>query len=330
MALDQAIFEINVGGIDVTERFNPVLEHLLVRLTRGAPSHDQAHITLNNMYGQIAEPGVGGECTIAVGHRSGGMGLVFTGFVDEVRHRGSRHLGRTMVISAKSFDSTGKAKEHQEHHKDDSPLSGFMSQAAGKAGLSFSGMGGIGGINREYWAATSESFLHLGWRVAKEVGANFKIIGNQAYMWPINTPLFGGDCSATWGGNLIDWDIASVVSRHTFGKARARHYDMQAMKWLEQFSGGGGGGATHTHRLPRADSGEASDQADNNSGASEREGSSGSVLIIGNPTPQPEGICTVSGIGSGADGAYRIDTVEHLLDRHEGYHTHIGLKAKNG
>jgi phage protein D len=330
MSADQSVFRIRVGGLDVTERFNPVLEHLLVRLTCGSPSHDQAHITLNDKDGQIAMPSIGGECEIDLGHRSGGIGHVFTGFIDEVQHKGSRHLGRTLVINAKSFNSLGKVKEQQEHHKDDSPLSGFMSQAAGKAGVSFQGLGSIGGINREYWAATSESFLHLGWRIAREVGANFKVIGNNAYMWPINTPLFGGDVSATWGVNLIDWQITVAQARDVFGKTRARHYDMKQMKWLEQFGTGGsiGGGATHTHRTTRGDEGEASNQADGNGEASNREGSSGSVLIIGNPVAQPEGICTVSGIKPGVDGGYRIDTVEHLLDRHEGYHTHLGLKAR--
>lgn len=324
----EAAYEIMVGGIDVSRNFNPILENLLVRLTRGVHS-DQAHIQLNDEYGQIAMPGVGAPCEISLGWNDTGIVSCFTGFIDQVRFKGNRHAGRTMIIGAKSYDPTGEVKSHQEHHKDNSPLSGFMGAAAGKAGVGFSAQGDIAGKFREYWAATSESFLHLGHRIAGEVGANFKIIGNTAYMWPINTPLFAGDCYATWGDNLIDWDLVPVISRPRFGSTKARHYDMKAMKWLESQTGGGGGGGSHMHRSTRADGGEAGDSAGNNAGHSEREGGSGSVLILGFPGAYPESICTVSGVGGGADGGYRIDTVEHLISRGEGFHSHIGLKARN-
>src|ERR1035437_4236767 len=251
--LDEAIFEISVGGIDVTERFNPILQHLQVEDHSGETT-DKAAITLSDKNGEILLPKVGDSLSIMLGWRTaGGLTQVFNGIVDAVISRGSRTAGGDLTISAHGFDTEGKAKEPLEFHKDKASLQDFMSEAAGKAGLSFQAQSKVGAINRDYWAAGTESFIHLGQRLAHEVGAVFKIEGSQAYMWPLNTPFYGvgagdGTIRATWGqgdgsGTLIEWDIAPIVGGprfHPGGPPFFRHTQGN----LEEKAGGlGGAGA---------------------------------------------------------------------------------------
>ena len=335
---DQAIFRINVGGIDVTERINAVLESLTVTDKAGTTS-DSATIVLDDSNGQLLMPAVGGSVTIMLGWRSRGLALVFEGTIDGIRSSGARGGGRTLRISAKGFDTQGKAKEPLELHKDDASLQDFMSEAAGKAGLSFRAEGGIGGIKREYWAAGTESFIHLGHRIAREVGGTFKIVGNTAIMVRRNGGLSasGGTLStvrAIWRDNLINWDISPVLSRPRFKEARARWYDKTKAQWKEKTVDieipGASSGATHTNRYVRADQDEAQHSDENNKRSSERESGSGSVTILGEPAAQPEGVCIVAGTRPGIDGGYRIDSVQHELTRSGGFETKLGLKQPQG
>src|SRR5688500_11540752 len=158
---------INVGGVNVTNRVNQYLEQLVVSDKAGTSS-DTASITLNDSYGRIAMPQVGDSITILLGWESGGVSLVFDGTVDSVRSAGTHGGGMTLIITAKGFDPKGKAKEPLEFHKDDATLNDFMSEAAGKAGLSFQAQGKVAQIQRPYWAATTESFISLGQRLARE------------------------------------------------------------------------------------------------------------------------------------------------------------------
>ena len=342
--LDEAIFEISVGGIDVTERFNPILQHLQVEDHSGE-STDKAAITLSDKNGDILLPKVGDPLSIMLGWRiAGGLTQVFDGIIDDVISRGSRSAGRELTIGAHGFNTGGKAKEPQQFHKDTASLQDFMSEAAGKAGLSFQAQSKIGAINRDYWAAGTESFIHLGQRIAHEVGAVFKIEGTQAYMWPLNTPLYGvgagdGTIRATWGqgdgsGNLIDWDIAPIVGRPRFKEARTLYFDHATATWKEivQTIGGIGSdyGATHTHRQPRADQGEATNSSAANAAVSTREAGTGIVKIRGEPAARSEGSCIVSGVRAGVDGSYRIDGVRHELTRSAGFLTSLELRQPGG
>jgi phage protein D len=54
------------------------------------------------------------------------------------------------------------------------------------------------------------------------------------------------------------------------------------------------------------------------------------VTIIGNPSAQPEGSCTVVGARPGIDGSYKIESVTHKLDRSKGYETTLELKHPEG
>jgi phage protein D len=335
---DMALFEINVGGVNVSEAFNQILESLTVTDKVGTTS-DTASITLDDSGGSIIMPQTGSPMTILLGWRSSGIGLVFTGTVDTVKGELTRGGGRTLTITAKGFDPKGKAKQPLELHKDDATVSDFMSEAAGKAGLSFQASGKIGSIKRPYWVAGNESFIHLGQRIARELGGNFKIAGNKAIISEKN----GGESvsgaaltsiTAAVGDNLIKADISPVFLRPRFSQARSRFYDPKKAKWEEKLveitAQGIAGEAIHGHRQTRADKDEAEQSSTDNQKSSERERGGGSVTIIGNPGAQPEGSCTIVGMRPGLDGTYKIDGVTHSLTRSQGYETTLELKHPEG
>lgn len=335
---DRAAFMINVGGVNVTNRFNQYLEQLVVADKAGTSS-DTASITLDDSDGQIAMPQVGNPITILLGWEASGVSLVFEGTVDSVRSAGVRGGGTTMTITAKGFDPKGKAKEPLEFHKDDASLNDFMNEAAKKAGLTFQAQGSVSSIQRPYWAATTESFISLGQRIARENGAQFKIAGNKAIMYDKNSGMSVSgmampSITAVRGQNLLQWDISPVYARPRFSQARARYYDPKKAKWLQQLveipQQGPSSDAIHTHRQIRADEGEAKGAAGDNQKSSESERGDGSVTIIGNPSAKPEGTCVVVGARPGIDGSYKIDGVEHSLSRGQGYQTKLELKRPQG
>ncbi|ACI92729.1 putative phage late control D [Afipia carboxidovorans OM5] len=336
--MPQAIFQAFVGGNAVSESFNQRLESLTVTDKAGTTS-DAASVTLDDSDGCLLMPGVGDPMTLNLGWDISGVGLVFDGIIDTIRSAGTHGGGRTMTITAKGFDPKGKAKEPLEFHKDDASLQDFMSEAAGKAGLTFKAHGSVGSIQRPYWSAGTESFIHLGQRIANEIGAQFKIHGTVGIMYPKNAGLAVSGAALTgitalWGDNLIDWDISPVLARPRFERARARFYDPNKAKWMEKIieiqPQGPSSSATHTHRITRADDGEAQEAATQNQRSSERERGGGSVTIVGNPAAQPEGSCTVIGARHGIDGTYKIEGVEHTLVRGSGYRTRLDLKHPEG
>ncbi len=336
--VDRAAFMIMVAGNNVSHRFNQVLERLTVSDKAGTLS-DTASITLDDTAGQIAMPQVGDPMQIWLGRESIGVSEVFDGTVDSVRSLGARGSGGTMLISAKGFDPKGKAKEPLEFHKDNATLEDFMTEAAEKAGFSFRAQGALAKIWRPYWVATTESFIHLGLRIAREVGGQFKIAGNKSIIYEKNSgqsvsglPL--PTIYAVRSDNLLEWDISPVFARPRFQQARARYYDPKQAKWLEKLieipQQGPASPATHTSRVTRADQDEAAGAAGESQKSSERERGGGSVRLIGAPAAKPEGTCVVVGARPGIDGAYKIDGVEHDLSRSGGYKTKLDLKHPEG
>ena len=74
----KAIFEISVGGVDVSENFNQILDRLHVEGRSGAAA-DSADIVLADPYGEILMPSKGDEIAISLGWDTTGIANVFTG-----------------------------------------------------------------------------------------------------------------------------------------------------------------------------------------------------------------------------------------------------------
>jgi uncharacterized protein len=333
---DQPLYRVMADGVDISTTLAPVLLSLKVQDAAGMVA-DSAEITIDDTNGRIAFPRDGAFMTVDLGWRSSGLGRVFEGTVTDVRSSGGRSNGRRMVISAKSADMKGKAKQAEEKHWDRRTLGAVMREAAGRAGLGMIVDPGLAQIERSYWSMNAESFLHFGHRLAREVGGTFKIVGRTALMASRNAGLSASGLSlatvtATYGDNLMAWEITPVVARPRFKSMRARWFDLNQALWRDerQEVNDGAALAMATLRFTWASADEARRSAGSGKAESERNKGGGTVRITGNVAAQPEGSCVVAGARPGVDGAYRIETVVHELSRPDGFITTLHIKRPGG
>ncbi len=195
----------------------------------------------------------------------------------------------------------------------------------------------LASIMRPYWAMQSESFIHFGERLAREVGGTFKISNDVAILAKRNggksasgKPL--AIINAAYGDNLIAWDIAPVTGRPRYSKTKTRWYDAKTATWkseeveIEDEKAK----AEFMSRYPAGDAAEAKRLSESRKTDSERAKGEGSITIDGNAEAQPEGTVNLSGSRPGIDGTYRIDTVNHDFSRSTGWVTRLDVKQPQG
>lgn len=325
-------WSVTVDGANMTDRWNPYLTAIEVSDKDGTAS-DTANLTFDDSDGQCILPRDGGRVVIAL------EGVkVFEGTVDEVRSTGARGQGRLLTISCKGFDSRGKIKEPQDFHKDDASLQAFMNDAAKRAGLNSVRIDpDFAQITRDYWSADSESFIHLGERIARELGGTFKVRGDTAVLAKRGegaSPAGGAlpIVRGVWGDNLISWDIAPFLGRPRHTKARVRWFDRKAARWKEEdveVKGESPPAATSL-KFTAGDKDTAQRRAKAKKSESERDGGEGSARILLDPTAQAEGTFVLVGARPGINGSYRIAGVTHACDRSGGSQTSLDLKQPQG
>lgn len=325
-----------VEGRDISPQIFPRLQRLSVRDASGQAA-DTAEVELDDQGGSIVLPRVGVSIEIRMADRFG-LGLVFEGAVDAVRSRGDRSGGRILAISAKGADVLGRAKQLQERHFDNLPIGEALRQAAQAAGITDVRIDpDLAQLTRPYLAMESESFLAFGQRLAREVGGTFKVVGSRALLVKRNggTTASGrqmGAVPVTFGENLFAWDIAPYVGRPRHSRVSVRHYDpdkarqdARAAEIDDETTD-----AELFARYPAADAASAQDQANASAAEIERAGGTGTVTIDGDLRAKPGALCLVRGVRPGIDGDYRIDAVEHAIDRSAGMTTRIDLGHPQG
>jgi phage protein D len=322
----RAMFMVTVAGTNITSTLMPVLISLTVSDKVGTHS-DTASLEIDDTDGRIVLPQIGAPVIVALGWEGEGVRVVFTGTVDEVRSSGSRGSGRTLSISAKGMDTTKKPKEGQQRHFDDSTVEDILSKAGKSAGVMEVEIDpSLASITRRYFEMRDESFIHMGERLAREFGGNFRIQGTRAIM-----SKRGGSYTAAvvaaWGRNLHGWDISPSLGRAQYSKVRARWYDPTKAEWQETEEGTSlAVEARHDHRYAKPDEGEATQQTASDKATSERDAGEGSVTIEGDTSAIPDGLCIVTGARPGIDGSYRIESVTHSYSRGGGFVTQLSLK----
>jgi len=235
--------------------------------------------------------------------------VVFRGTVDEVKSFGNRNAGRRLMIVAKGMDTTGPAKEGQQRHWDNATIETILRDAARHAGITTVEVDPeLRGLRRAYFEMRDESFIAMGERLAREVGGNFRIVGNTAFLSKRNG-TYQAVVLARWGDNLQSWDIAPQLGRPQFSTVRARWYDMIAARWdLAERATGLDVRALHAFRFAKPDAVETSQQTDSDAATAARDAGEGTVTIEGDPAAIPTA-CIIAGTRPGVDGAYRIEAV---------------------
>jgi len=324
-------WRVVVDGQDLTSAMRPYLISVSVSDKDGSAS-DSCSLAFDDAGGQVKLPAEGAMVQV---YLQGA--LVFTGKVDSVRSSGSRGGGRTLAVTAKGFDAKGKAKEPQSHHMDDATLQQFMDKVASNAGLSGVKIDPVfAKMMRPYWSAEGESFLHIGQRLARQLGATFKIRGDQAVLAKRGqgTTAAGGAMPTVIGrvgGNVINWSISPLTGRAKYSKSKVRYFDRKTASFKEiEVETGIEADATDDVQTPAADEDEAKAIAEGRKTESEREGGEGTVELDLEVTAQAEGTFVLTGARPGVDGTYRIVGVTHKADRGGGSTTSLDLKQPTG
>ena len=332
----RAVFFVSVDGQDVTDRFDPHLIRLQIKLTDGGES-DTCDITLDDRYGQLRLPREDADIFVRLSWSDGGGAVTFTGKTDEPESQGSRGGGMVINITGHATDMKGKNKEKKEAHKDDAPFEDVAKEWGQKAGLKVRVTGDIAKKKRDYWAMHNESFMAWGTRMAHELGATFKIHGQQAVFVPRNTndSASGAPISivtATFGENIISWQIRPVQNRPRYNRSVVRWYDNKEAKWMREMVEI----SDQTARVPLvdtkkfADKDRAKDRAEANAEEVKRGKGGGTITIDGDPAAVAQALCIVTGIRAGIDGSYRITQATHSFSREEGWTTSLDLEHPQG
>ncbi|MCJ8517839.1 phage protein D [Pseudorhizobium tarimense] len=326
-------WKVFVDGEDVTSAMQPFLMKISISDKDGSAS-DTCSLELDDSGGQLKLPAEGASVEVFLQGIS-----AFSGKVDSVRSKGARGSGRSLSVGAKSFDVKGKAKEPQSHHMDDASLQQFLDKAAKGAGLKGITIDpAFAGIVRDYWSASSESFLHLGQKLARELGGTFKIRGDQAVLakrgqglsamgQPLPTIVGIAPPPNSTDGNVINWDIAPLEGRAKFARTKARYFDRASASFKEiEVETGVEAEAASEVRTTVADKDQAKAVAEGRKTNSEREGGQGSVEMDLDATAQAEGTFIMKGARPGIDGVYRISGVDKKADRSGGATMRLEIK----
>lgn len=328
-------WKVLVDGKDMTGAMRPYLIDIDITDKDGSAS-DTCSLTFDDTDGQVELPKDGASVEVSLN----GV-LKFKGTVDSVRSSGTRGGGRTLRVTAKGFDSRGKVKEPLLFHKDDATLQEFMDDAGKRAGIaSIKFDPDFANIHRDYWSADSESFLHLGEKLARELGGTFKMRGDQAVLVKrgegkattgTKMPVIDGSIV---GVNVISWDIAPFKGRRSFTKAKVRYFDRNAAdfksKEIEFDLDRDLPESTNVVRATVNDESQAESVGEARKREAEREGGEGNVEMDLTVEAQAEATFTLSGACAGVDGEYRISTVRHKADRGGGGTTSLEIKQPGG
>lgn len=326
-------FDVRINGQSIASPLAPILED--IQVFDGTDSEaDTASITVADIDGSVAMADERDEVEIDLGTVDG-VGLVFQGFVSDIRSRGGRSKGRTLTLECSSVDPGGKAKEEGEQHWDDKPLGAILEEAFKSTGLPILVSPSFASVIRDYEAMDAETPLAFARRLADELGATFKAMGKRFVFTERNAALdvLGGALpvfSAAWGDNLIDWDLTPIIPKARFANTRSRWFDFTKSEWNDESQDLSAGEAKQLVAALKPGSGIAKQSAVASKVRNQREGGEGSITVRGSYRPQADGKCQVTGARDGIDGLYVISSVQHTANKSRGFITKLELKKPEG
>jgi phage protein D len=358
-----AYIRVFLGGRDITDVMSP---HLIsVRVLDKVTAWDEAHLELDDRDASLAIPPDDTEVKVEMGWSGTGPVLppepiplpegsawqlpfwdqspyVFVGYVDSAESGFARRGGgRRLWVDAKSMMSKSDIKKHmmkgwgkgdeqdsREGGKQKIPLSQVWGDVAKSAGLNGVLSPSMAGKKLDRWDM-NESPMHMGARLAKQLGGDFKVVGNQMILFSKDDQMYP-TVEAEWGINLISWRIKPFVGRPQYGSAQTNDFGISEGSWFDTVKNIAGstpfGGAKAVAGLPFAapnkQSGEM--QSDGAGQDSQARRGTGWLIMNGEPMAKAQGRATLTGARPGVDGTYRIVEAEHNFSR-RGYTTRCEL-----
>lgn len=328
-------WSVSVNGRDASSAMNDFLLSIEIDEKEGGGG-DTATLELDDTGGRMTLPRAGARVVISL------AGLQkFDGWTEEPEWDYARGGGRKISVHCVSHDTRGSIKDPQHWHQDGGSLSDFLTRAAHEAGLSSVAVAAtFATIVRPWWSPGGASFLHLGERLANELGGVFKVRGGKAILAErgagssasgLELPAVVFDCS--------DETVASIkakpfTGRESRSKAKATWFDRAAGKWRTEevdIDPIDGAPASVAHgRYPRADGATAQHLTKGRKRAAAHD--KGSVTVVADlrvnvPVGAP---ATVRNARAGVDGAWKVKNAKHHLDRGGGGKSTFDLGQPEG
>lgn len=342
----RALCTVVVDGNDITRAIDPHLISVQTIARIGDMNQaDTASIELDDRDGRLAIPPPDAPIEISLGWQNESLGLVWTGKVQDIESGFSRRGGaRRLWIEARGIDNYALQTAHfrcawGDGRTEKIPLERVLKEAGSAAGVSVRIAPSMANISREYWAQ-NESFLHFGWRLAHELGGNFKVEGDVATMVNatdgenvdgVEMPAI----TAEWGVNLISWRIKPFSAAPQAGKATTVYFDREKGEWQQitkEIEGELPFDVTRAQiSLPAPAANRVTAEQWNMGmyeGALANRGL-GTIVINGEPAARYGGKVQLKGARAGIDGIYTIDEVEHVYSRSAGFITTLTTKFPN-
>lgn len=328
-------WQVLIDGTDVSINMRPFLQSISVADKDGTAS-DTCNLTFDDTGGQCLLPKTGAKVVVLL------QGVqVFEGVVDGTPWSMTRGGGRTLDVNAKGFDTRGKAKQAQMWHLDDVTLKEALQKAGKDAGITAVVVDPeFAEIKRPYWSPDGSSFLSWGQKLARELGATFKIRGEKAVFAKRGkgSSAAGGAMPTVSGsipGNVISVSIDPSKGRSRYAKARVRYFDRKEAKFKTKDVDVENGDENletvdDIRGVTAADEDHAEGMAKGRKSDSERDAGNGSVELDLAVEAQAEGTFVLIGARPGIDGTYRISGVTHRATRAGGATTSLDLKQPQG
>lgn len=327
------VYNINIGGQDVSSDFQPILED--IEVFDGSDNEaDTANLTISDVDGRTFLADARDPVIISLGRPSIGAGHVFQGYVDAPESSGDADGGRKITLECSSVDQDGEGKKVQEKSWDDTTLGAALQDAFSSSGVNIEIDPMFASMQRKFEAMDGRDAFCFAADMAREVGATFKAMGPRAVFAQRNTgfnllgvamPLF----VATAGDNLISWKIRPLIPKYRFGDIGTRWFDFKKNLWVEETAKSKGKVPLLQTRM-RPNQGQAKEGSDAGKTDTERETGAGSITVKGDFRAQAGGMCMVAGARAGVDGAYIISSVRHKATVSQGFISEIELKYPNG
>ncbi|WP_062111166.1 phage late control D family protein [Aureimonas sp. AU40] len=324
---------VTIDGRDASSAMRPYLISIDISDKDGTSS-DNCRLTFDDRGGQALLPKEGASVRVTMN------GVVaFEGIVDSTPWTLTRGGGRLLEISAKGRDPRGKTKQGQRWHLDDATLGEALEKGASEAGLSGIVVApDLAAIRRSYWSPDGASFLGWATRLARDLGATFKVRGDRGVFAARGEGLAATGAAmptirATIPGNVISVRLDPLKGRSRYKKARVRSFDRDKAEFKVsdfEFDTGEDEPASEERRFDAADEDDAKAIGKGRKSEAARESGDGTIEMLLQPEAQAEGTLVLTGARDGIDGTFRIVSVNHKADRAGGALTSLEIKQPGG
>lgn len=235
-------------------------------------------------------------------------------------------MPRQLRVSAKGADMTSAIRAAKSRSFDGKTVQQITAQVAGDHGLTPIVDPRIGSISLEHIDQQNESDLSFLTRVAKRVGASFKLADGKAVI-----AARGGSSLPSGGEKTPIVLTPEMVSSWEATSGERGGYDAVVCTYIDHAKGervsvtAGSGETKHRDRRVYRSEAEAKAAAEAQLGDSKRGKISMTASGPGLPDVFAEGKAQVQDFDPDVDGEYRIRSVTHTLDS-SGYRTDLSLE----